>query len=73
VTIGNDNNALLCADEEREMENIDGDTMQDFINWLSDREQDIADGVEDFGGLRAIFFSLFGRNAGEKVEPDPFW
>jgi len=55
------------------MENIDGDTMQDFINWLSDREQDIADGVEDFGGLRAIFFSLFGRNAGEKVEPDPFW
>lgn len=55
------------------MENIDGDTMQDFINWLSEREQDIADGVEDFGELRPIFFSLFGRNAGEKPEHGPCW
>jgi len=55
------------------MKDIDSDTMQDFLNWLSDREQDIADGSEDFGELRAIFYSLFDRNAGEKVEHDPCW
>lgn len=49
------------------MKDLNGDQMQDLINWLAGRESDIADGVEDFFELREIFFSLFERNAGEPV------
>ena len=49
------------------MNKLDDDQMQDLINWLAGRESDIASGSEDFFELREIFFSLFGRNAGEPV------
>jgi hypothetical protein len=56
------------------MNDLDGDQMQDLIIWLAGRERDIADGVDDFFELREIFFSLFGRNAGEPVdESDMVW
>ena len=44
------------------MEQLPGDVMQDLINWLVDRECDIADGVEDFGELRRVFKLLIGRD-----------
>lgn len=55
------------------MRELDGDQMQDLINWLAGREAEIADGSEDFFMLRDIFFSLFGRHAGEMTSADVTW
>ena len=55
------------------LEKVDDDTMQDFLIWLSGREDDIADGVEDFGALRNLFHQLVGRNAGEPESQEPLW
>jgi hypothetical protein len=33
--------------------------------YLSGHEQDIADGIDDFGGLRFLFFVVFKRDAKE--------
>ncbi len=49
------------------MGNVDPDVMQDFLIWLSGRENDIAEGVEDFGDLQELFLQLHGRNAGEEI------
>lgn len=56
-----------------ETREISPDTMQDLLIWLKYRENDIADGIEDFGELRTLFFELYGRNAGEEDEAEPCW
>lgn len=52
------------------MENVDPDTMQDFIIWLHRHEQDIHLSINDFGDLKDIFKALFGRDAGAIVDDD---
>jgi hypothetical protein len=51
-----------------DLEKIDGDVMQDFSIWISGREEDIANGTEDFYQLQEFFEQLIGRKAGEKQE-----
>mgnify|MGYP006909080876 CR=1 FL=1 len=55
------------------MVTIDNDTMQDFILWLRNREEDIANGREDFGDLRELFHQVFDRNADEPPIDTPLW
>ena len=45
-------------------ENISGDAAQDLINWLAAHEDDIKNGINDFGDLRTIFLEIFDRDAG---------
>lgn len=51
-----------------DLEKIDGDVVQDFLIWISGREEDIANGTEDFWELQEFFEQLMGRKAGEKQE-----
>lgn len=53
--------------------NIDPDTWQDFLIWLSVHEYDIEIGINDFGDLRGIFYEVIGRNAGEPDNDEPIW
>lgn len=55
------------------MNKVDNDTMQNFLDWLKSREDDIAYGIEDFDELRDLFYQLYGRNAGEKDKEKPLW
>jgi hypothetical protein len=34
-----------------------------LVVWLSDREDDIANSIEDFGELKEVFKVVFGRDA----------
>lgn len=38
-----------------------------FNEWLSQREEDIALDIEDFGMLKPVFRSIFGRSAQREV------
>ena len=39
------------------------DTINDVIVWLMSHEEDIADGVNDFGELKLVFIELTGQKA----------
>lgn len=63
----------VCPDCGDDMDKVDPDTMQDFLIWLSNHEEDIAIGINDFDELRDLFYQLYGRNAGDTDDNKPLW
>lgn len=55
------------------MGKVDGDTMQDLINWLYSHEDDIKHRINDFGELHNLFVQLFDREPGAALPPEEPW
>ncbi len=55
------------------MKNIDPDTAQDFLIWLSSHESDIQNEVNDFGDLKDLFCQLFSRYPGYREDGCALW
>lgn len=66
-----DSNAELYC--EVVMGKVDGDTMQDLINWLYSHEDDIKHSINDFGELHNLFVQLFDREPGAAPPPEEPW
>ena len=52
---------------KQKMAEINDDTMQDLIIWLCSHEDDIKNGIKDYGELEHVFFEIIGRKAGDKL------
>lgn len=46
---------------------LDDVQLAEIIQWLLNREEDIARDIEDFGSLKTLFFLIVGREAEEEI------